>query len=113
MGAQDADDEKSASVFHQVSPILAQTGDKLTYLFECPGCDMMHQVHVGRQGIPSWTFNGDLEKPTFNPSLVVRYDLRNVPKVCHSFIRDGKIEFLTDCTHDLAGQTVTIPNWEA
>lgn len=26
--------------------------------------------------------------------------------VCHSFVTDGKIQFLSDCTHDLAGQTV-------
>jgi hypothetical protein len=26
--------------------------------------------------------------------------------VCHSFIRNGKIEYLSECTHELAGQTV-------
>jgi len=29
--------------------------------------------------------------------------------ICHSFIRDGKIQFLGDCTHALAGQTVDLP----
>lgn len=33
--------------------------------------------------------------------------------VCHSFIRDGRIEFLSDCTHALAGQTVDLPDIEA
>lgn len=28
---------------------------------------------------------------------------------CHSFVRDGKIEFLSDSTHKLAGQTVDLP----
>lgn len=28
------------------------------------------------------------------------------PHVCHSFVTDGKIRFLSDCTHDLADQTV-------
>lgn len=34
-----------------------------------------------------------------------------VPRVCHSFVRDGKIEFLSDCTHRLAGQTVEMEDW--
>lgn len=28
---------------------------------------------------------------------------------CHSFVRDGQIEFLSDCTHALAGKTVSLP----
>jgi hypothetical protein len=37
---------------------------------------------------------------------------KKVPKICHSFITDGRIQFLGDCTHRLAGQTVPIPDWE-
>lgn len=37
------------------------------------------------------------------------YDTKNV---CHSFIKDGKIQFLGDCTHALANQTVDLPDWE-
>lgn len=29
--------------------------------------------------------------------------------VCHSFVTAGRIEFLPDCTHALAGQTVDLP----
>ena len=28
--------------------------------------------------------------------------------ICHSFIRDGFIEYLSDCTHSLAGKTVEL-----
>ena len=31
------------------------------------------------------------------------------PEVCHSFITDGRIQFLNDCTHALAGHTVPLP----
>ncbi|MCZ4340562.1 hypothetical protein O4H52_03015 [Sphingomonadaceae bacterium G21617-S1] len=34
---------------------------------------------------------------------------RAPPAVCHSFVRNGQIEFLSDCTHALAGQTVPLP----
>ena len=50
-------------------------------------------------------FNGDTEKPTFSPSLMYNF----IPgHVCHSFVEDGKIRFLGDCTHPLAGQTVDL-----
>ena len=70
-----------------------------------------------------------MERPTFTPSLLVRgtvpltseqitaYDRGEglptpVPYVCHSFITDGRIQFLSDCTHALAGQTVDLPEVE-
>ncbi|WP_165418410.1 DUF6527 family protein [Dyella amyloliquefaciens] len=60
-----------------------------------------------------WTFNGDLDRPTFAPSLLCkshRWDgEKQVPYVCHTFIREGRIQFLDDCTHALAGQTVDLP----
>jgi hypothetical protein len=34
-----------------------------------------------------------------------------VDRVCHSFVVDGRIQFLGDCTHHLAGQTVDLPPW--
>jgi len=86
--------------------------DQGSYLFKCPGCKMLHVVYVTTPGYPHWTFNGDLDKPTFNPSLMCSWQQRGEPKVCHSFINDGSIQFLHDCTHDKAGQTVPIPEWE-
>ncbi len=50
-----------------------------------------------------WTWNGDPEKPTVNPSILLTKPdgYRN-----HLFIRDGKIQYLPDCTHELAGKNV-------
>ncbi|WP_366931121.1 hypothetical protein [Microbacterium sp.] len=45
------------------------------------------------------------------PSILVmggEHDIR-----CHSFVRDGRIEYLTDCTHPLAGGQVDLPELEA
>ena len=28
--------------------------------------------------------------------------------VCHSFVNDGQVQFLDDCTHELAGQTLLL-----
>lgn len=57
-----------------------------------------------------WSFNGDVNNPTFSPSLLVFKDLPE--QRCHSFVTDGKIQFLSDCFHDLAGQTVELPEYE-
>ena len=73
------------------------------WMFQCPGCESLHSVDA------RWTFNGDLESPTVSPSILVRGGEKDFN--CHSFIRDGKIEFLSDSTHSLAGQTIEIPLW--
>lgn len=101
--------------------------------FYCPGCKEYHyiQVRAGNEH-PSWTFNGDYEKPTFSPSILVRsghyvpgaksddcwcnfkerFPDEGEPPfkcgICHSFIREGKIQYLSDCTHDYAGQTIEL-----
>jgi hypothetical protein len=71
--------------------------------FWCPGCDHAHMVAIS--GPKAWGYNGDAEKPTFTPSWR--------DEVCHSFVRDGQIQFLGDCTHALKGQTVPLPDWPA
>jgi hypothetical protein len=117
-----------------LSPILRDVeGNGLN--FWCPGCNGAHGIKHGPDG---WSWNGDVLKPTFRPSVLVRtghhashwkagdscwctYNAEEIAKgqppapfdcaVCHSFVRDGMIQFLGDCTHKLAGQTVPLPAW--
>jgi len=82
-------------------------------MFDCPGCGIGHGVWTKSKhhyNGAKWSFNGDMEKPTFSPSLLVRFPQDGKEMVCHSFVRDGKIQFLNDCTHDLAGKTVDLPD---
>jgi len=92
--------------------------------FWCPGCQRVHQVAVGR-----WLFSGDFDAPSFSPSVLVTgkqplteeqyhrvlegevFPLKDT--VCHSFVRSGRIEFLADCTHELRGTTVDLPDFPA
>ena len=89
---------------------------------------------------PVWGFNGDGDHPTFTPSVLVRsghfvpgweakfpegaerscwctYNAEHPEDAefkcvtCHSFVTDGQIQFLADCTHAMAGQTVPLPDW--
>lgn len=52
------------------------------------------------------SFNFDLERPTFSPSIL----FKTTGLVCHSYVQDGRIQFLGDCTHPLAGQTIELPD---
>lgn len=76
--------------------------------FNCPGCKLLdpRRGHgLVRLVIPRWTWDGNLERPTISPSILTHYGR----DVCHSFIREGRIEFLIDSTHSLAGTTVDLP----
>lgn len=113
--------------------------------FKCPGCGESHTVNVAPAADgsprPIWGFNGNGDRPTFTPSVLVRsghhvpgWDAKFPPgadkscwctynvehpnemdplecTVCHSFVTDGRIQFLSDCSHALAGQTVDLPDF--
>lgn len=97
--------------------------------FKCPGCKDEHVVPGNR-----WHITGTSAKDvTCEPSLLVTsghfcagqaeengcwcsYNREHPTEVapftcyrCHSWIRGGHIEFLADCSHALAGQTVPVP----
>lgn len=98
-------------------------------MFWCPGCDGPHMLRVGEGDGPRWGYNGNADAPTFTPSVLVRgvdrltdkereqvmagQHVEPRPIVCHSFVTYGRIQFLADCTHDLAGFTVDLPDWES
>lgn len=83
-------------------------------LFYCPGCRWPHKINIDGNKKPVWGWNGSVDKPTFKPSLIVttRDGDGNVNCICHSYINLGMIQFLTDSTHKLSGQTVEIPEWD-
>jgi hypothetical protein len=61
--------------------------------FHCPGCEGGHSIPV--TGRRAWQWNGSLEKPTLKPSIIVNSGRANLTApVCHSFVTDGRIQFL-------------------
>lgn len=91
--------------------------------FHCPGCNEWHSVKTNSLDHPSWSWNGSLELPTLQPSILVTYNGPDAgqtdaegftapPAVCHSFVTDGKIAYCADSTHHLSGQTVDLPDWD-
>lgn len=72
--------------------------DNNLHVFFCIGCGYNHAFDS------RWTFNNNFENPTFTPSLLVNKDMKG--QRCHLFITDGKIIYLNDCDHSMAGKTV-------
>lgn len=83
--------------------------------FWCPGCDKAHRVRTDGPGgmfnQGKWEWDGNIEAPTINPSIKVQTTFIGASVICHSFVKAGQIQFLGDCTHKLAGQTVPLPDW--
>ena len=97
----------------KVHPLTCSDSDEIAgYVFYCPGCKYDHWFTTLKRIRPDggWTFNGDLVKPTFSPSLLVNGHGQG--KRCHCYVRDGKIQFLGDCDHELAGQTIELEEYE-
>lgn len=60
-----------------------------------------------RDGTPCWSWNGSIDKPTFKPSIL-SFGGTDGTERCHSFVTDGKVQFLSDCTHAYAGTTLDL-----
>jgi hypothetical protein len=96
-------------------------------MIQCPACECGHLFD------DRWTFDGNMDRPTFRASMLVggkRYPsggqwptdeeharmvngetMQMSPYICHSFVTDGRIQFLDDCTHPMKGQTVELEDW--
>jgi hypothetical protein len=114
-----------------------ETGDEgLSYW--CQGCNGWHAIRT--KGASAWGWNGNVERPTFTPSVLLQgtrltekgnaeieawreagmpprgdAPFDSVPYCCHSFVTNGQVQFLGDCTHALAGQAVELadlPEWD-
>lgn len=132
---------KLAPIYGTIEGQKVQIG----YKFQCPGCGDTHHIYTNAEycaysrkqyNVPCccWQFNGSVDQPTFNPSVLLRakaypsgkmwpsedeiarmqkgenLSASMTPYVCHSFIREGMIQYLDDCTHELKGQTVALPD---
>lgn len=96
------------------------------FIFWCPGCKCGHGVWTTKTNTQSavWSFNGNLERPTFSPSILITYtrditdderarilggEKLHIPQMrCHLFVVDGQLQYCPDCTHELAGRTVAM-----
>lgn len=89
----------------------------------CPGCESGHEINVDKPNHSGarWTFDGNAQRPTFTPSVNIKWGRFADPNykpveghdhsgVCHYNITSGRIIFHGDSTHKLSGQTVDLPD---
>lgn len=106
--------------------------ESLLFIVQVAKNIMAYGQRIGLMQALNGDFDGNMESPTFSPSLLIQidrwtppvtsenieewrlnpWDQKPVKHICHTFIRAGKIQFLADCTHRLAGQTVDMVDEE-
>jgi hypothetical protein len=77
----------------------------------------------------TWTFDGNVDSPTFNPSFLIRGMQREVDSdgkwtgdwlrdanhnvvkfTCHFHLHAGILHFCSDSSHALSGKSIPLPN---
>lgn len=68
------------------------------------------QLHGSRADTSNWSWNGDVDMPTLKPSILIEADWGEERTYyrCHSFVNNGIVQFLSDCTHDKRGTFETL-----
>lgn len=102
-----------------MAKLLIEDGGR--YSFHCPGCGHPHVYFTDKAHSKIvWKFNGNLDKPSFTPSLMNKWGKNADPKwiepnepsttgwsgQCHLWITDGIINYAKDSTHHLAGEHI-------
>jgi hypothetical protein len=105
------------ALLNQISQFLRRTQTGMAHW--CPACEEIHIFHTKRTENGScWRWNGNIIHPTFMPSMVITCldpiegkprDRWPLVSRCHYWLKNGKLEFLTDCTHRFKGITVSLP----
>jgi hypothetical protein len=104
----------------QVSAKLRRTRQGFAHW--CPGCEQPHVI------FDSWQFDGNLEAPTFNPSIKITGKKtiwkdgkwngewardaqgNTLDDCCHYFLHAGALKFCGDSLHGLAGKNMPLPD---
>lgn len=123
--------------FDVANGYVQTTPEQATHLkIRIPGPSGLIQLPVmikgTRAGTGNWTWNGDTEKPTLKPSVLTqcghfapqskqdegcwcKYYKEHPDEIpafhcyrCHTWINDGKAQFLPDSSHEFVGQTVDL-----
>jgi hypothetical protein len=92
------------------------------YIHWCPGCNESHILP------DTWQFNGNIESPTFHPSFKHTGISREfidgnwtgnwikdangivIQRLCHYMLTNGVLHYCVDCSHELVGQSVPLPD---
>ena len=99
---------KFLRTFGRGSPDGYKTGAGFSHW--CPGCESMHGFAVSEpfSNGARWSFDGNLDKPTFTPSMNIGDNW------CHYHLTKGMLIFTAgNKGHGLSGRTIPLPELPA
>ena len=101
-----------------------EKGEESGYAFWCPACKQPHRFTIVSPitGRPKWTFDGNLESPSFSPSLLYytpqgkvgddgKWKETGRKTNCHLHVKRGQIQYCGDFPHEYKGNTVALQEW--
>lgn len=95
---------------------LSSDGNPIIF---CEGCKCGHKFYI-QEGHPYhdasgkrlvWTWNKNIQHPTFGPSLIIDPD--SPKRRCHINIDAGWITFHGDCGHDMKNKRIQLQPFES
>ena len=95
----------------QETAMKEQLTDKLrlvtngVYKHWCPGCKKIHEIDVLNVNHHCWSFSGNMDYPTFRPSIKI---MKEGQMVCHYNLVEGIVHFFGDSEHDLKWHSVAL-----
>jgi hypothetical protein len=96
----------------KLQPQVNQSGEVVGYCHWCEACESMHCFrieHPFNANGPTWKFDGNMDSPSFHPSMRLFTGHKNSPNtVCHYFVKGGMIDYCNDSPHRLRGQKIEL-----
>lgn len=81
------------------------------YSHWCTACQECHTFYIQDQGPEKWSFNGNVDRPTFSPSMkLYRIGKKKDEErtLCHYILTDGVMNYCNDSPHAFAGKSVPL-----
>jgi hypothetical protein len=96
----------------KLQPQVNQSGEVVGYCHWCEACESIHCFrieHPFNANGPTWKFDGNMDSPSFHPSMRLFTGHKNSPNtVCHYFVKGGMIDYCNDSPHRLRGQKIEL-----
>lgn len=97
--------------------IIHEENGLITAIFNCPACNDIHAFkyysdpfkYTNTDKDP-WKFNYNFDRPIIRPSISVDAGNSNINYKCHSYVEEGFIKYLDDCSHAMKGLSIELPD---
>lgn len=96
----------------KIQPQVNTSGEVIGYCHWCEACESLHCFrieHPFNANGPTWKFDGNMDAPSFHPSMRLFTGHKNSPNtICHYFVKGGMIDYCNDSPHRLREQKIEL-----